>query len=58
LRSTIESTRWVAEQPPLASGCPGKRAESEKHSMNFNQLTIIGFIGKDAETKQLPNGIQ
>jgi single-strand DNA-binding protein len=24
--------------------------------MNFNQLTIIGFIGKDAETKQLPNG--
>jgi single-strand DNA-binding protein len=24
--------------------------------MNFNQLTIIGFIGKDAETKQLTNG--
>jgi len=24
--------------------------------MNFNQLTIIGFIGKNAETKQLPNG--
>ena len=23
--------------------------------MNFNQLTIIGFIGKNAETKQLPN---
>jgi single-strand DNA-binding protein len=37
-------------------GCPGKRAESEKHSMNFNQLTIIGYIGKNAETKQLPNG--
>ena len=37
-------------------GCPGKRAETEKHSMNFNQLTVIGFIGKNAETKQLPNG--
>jgi single-strand DNA-binding protein len=24
--------------------------------MNLNQLTIIGFIGKNAETKQLPNG--
>lgn len=24
--------------------------------MNFNQLTIIGYIGKSAETKQLPNG--
>jgi single-strand DNA-binding protein len=37
-------------------GCPGKRAETEKHSMNFNQLTIIGYIGKNTETKQLPNG--
>jgi len=24
--------------------------------MILNQLTIIGFIGKNAETKQLPNG--
>lgn len=24
--------------------------------MNFNQLTIIGFIGKNAETKQVTNG--
>jgi single-strand DNA-binding protein len=24
--------------------------------MNLNQLTIIGFIGRNAETKQLPNG--
>ncbi|MBV8832757.1 MAG: single-stranded DNA-binding protein [Acidobacteriaceae bacterium] len=24
--------------------------------MNFNQLTIIGYIGKNAETKQPPNG--
>src|ERR1700752_2025119 len=44
LRSPIESTHWVWEQPPLASRCPGKRAEREKH-MNLNQLTIIGFIG-------------
>ena len=25
--------------------------------MNLNQLTLIGFIGRNAETKQLPNGI-
>jgi single-strand DNA-binding protein len=24
--------------------------------MNFNQYTIVGFIGKDAEVKFLPNG--
>lgn len=24
--------------------------------MNLNQLTIIGFIGRNAEIKQLPNG--
>lgn len=24
--------------------------------MNLNQLTIIGFVGKNAETKYLPNG--
>ena len=24
--------------------------------MNLNQLTIIGFLGKNAETKYLPNG--
>jgi single-strand DNA-binding protein len=24
--------------------------------MNLNQLTIIGFVAKNAETKQLPNG--
>jgi single-strand DNA-binding protein len=24
--------------------------------MNFNQLTIIGYIGKNAETKQVSNG--
>jgi single-strand DNA-binding protein len=24
--------------------------------MNFNQLTIVGFIGKNAETSQLSNG--
>jgi single-strand DNA-binding protein len=24
--------------------------------MNFNQLTIIGHIGRNAEIKQLPNG--
>jgi len=24
--------------------------------MNLNQLSIIGFVGKNAETKSLPNG--
>ena len=24
--------------------------------MNLNQLSIIGFLGKDAENKALPNG--
>jgi single-strand DNA-binding protein len=28
----------------------------EKHTMNLNQFTIIGFIGRNAETKQLPSG--
>ena len=54
MRPPRESTHWVWEQPPLALECPGKRAESEKFQMN--QLTIIGFIGRNAETKQLPNG--
>src|SRR5579875_3550962 len=38
---------------------PGAQANGQKrkeHSMNFNQLTVIGYIGKNAETKQLPNG--
>src|SRR5690348_10169825 len=30
------------------------RAEKEKTYMNLNQLSIIGFIGKNAETKYLP----
>src|SRR6476661_1168932 len=32
------------------------RAERRKLLMNLNQLSIIGFIGKNAETKYLPNG--
>ncbi len=24
--------------------------------MNLNQLSIIGFVGKNAETRSLPNG--
>src|SRR6201987_4112800 len=54
LWSPRESSHWVWEQPPLAFGCPAKRAEREKR-MNLNQLTIIGFIGRSAETKQRPN---
>jgi single-strand DNA-binding protein len=47
----------VWEHAPLASGVPRQTGRKEEHSMNFNQLTIRGFIGKNAETKQLPNGI-
>ncbi|MGI8960786.1 MAG: single-stranded DNA-binding protein, partial [Bryobacteraceae bacterium] len=32
------------------------RAERRKKLTNLNQLSIIGFIGKNAETKYLPNG--
>jgi len=56
LLSPIESTRWVWEHAPLAFRVPRQTGRNEKHSMNFNQLTIIGYIGKNAETKQLPNG--
>jgi single-strand DNA-binding protein len=30
--------------------------QKEETQMNLNQLTIIGFIGRNAETKQLSNG--
>jgi hypothetical protein len=56
-RSPIESTLWIWEQPPLAFGVPRQTGRKRKTLMNFNQLTIIGFIGRNAETKQLPNGI-
>jgi single stranded DNA-binding protein len=39
----------------LAVWRPSKRAEKDNTQMNFNQITLIGFIGKDAETKALPN---
>jgi single stranded DNA-binding protein len=33
-----------------------KRAERRNFQMNLNQLSIIGFLGKDVEKKALPNG--
>ncbi len=39
----------------LAVECPSKTGQKEETLMNLNQLTIIGFIGKNAETKYLPN---
>lgn len=53
--SPVESTRLVWEQPPLLLSAQANRAE-RKYTMNLNQLTIIGFIGQNAETKNLPNG--
>jgi hypothetical protein len=37
-------------------GAQANGQKTKEHSMNFNQLTIIGYIGKNAETKQLTNG--
>jgi single-strand DNA-binding protein len=39
------------------------RAQANGHRkdislMNFNQLTLVGFIGRDAETKSLKSGRQ
>jgi single-strand DNA-binding protein len=39
------------------------RAQANGHRkeislMNFNQLTLVGFIGRDAETKTLKSGRQ
>ena len=35
---------------------PKQRAERRNFQVNLNQLSIIGFLGKDVETKSLPNG--
>jgi single-strand DNA-binding protein len=35
---------------------PEQTGQKEGNHMNLNQHTIIGFIGKDAEAKYLPNG--
>jgi single-strand DNA-binding protein len=34
---------------------PRQTGRKRETLMNLNQLTIIGFIGRNAETKQLPN---
>ena len=45
-----ESSFWSWEPRPLASGCPRQRAEQEKR-MYLNRITLIGFLGSDAEKK-------
>ena len=35
---------------------PKQRAERRNFQVNLNQLSIIGFLGKDAEQKSLQNG--
>jgi single-strand DNA-binding protein len=55
-RSPLESTRLVWEQPPLLPGAQATGQKEGMNNMNLNQLTIIGFVGKKAETKHLPNG--
>lgn len=35
--------------------CPSTAGQKKKPSMNLNQLSIIGFVGQNAETKSLPN---
>jgi single-strand DNA-binding protein len=36
---------------------PRQKGRKRETHMNLNQLTIIGFIGRNAEIKPLPNGI-
>jgi single-strand DNA-binding protein len=43
------------EQPPQLFA-PKQRAERRNFQVNLNQLSIIGFLGKDAEQKSLQNG--
>jgi hypothetical protein len=47
---------WFGSSRHSLLKCPSNRAERRKTLMNFNQYTIVGFIGKDAEIKFLPNG--
>jgi hypothetical protein len=46
----------VWEQPVSRLGAQAQRGRKKENSMNFNQLSIIGFFGKNAETKSLANG--
>ena len=55
-RSPRQSTRLVWEQPPWLFSAQANKGKKEENTMNLNQLTIIGFVGKNAETKNLPNG--
>src|SRR5690349_12130620 len=41
---------WSWEPRPLASGARDRRAETEKR-MYLNRITLIGFLGGDAEKK-------
>jgi single-strand DNA-binding protein len=52
-----ESSRLVGEQPPLAFECPSTAGQERRKTYHEpNQLSIIGFVGNNAETKYLPNG--
>ena len=58
LRSPQKSTPSSWEQVP-SLGSPKQTGQKEgKPLMNLNEVTLIGYIGKDAETKTLPSGTQ
>lgn len=40
----------------LAFECPSTAGQKKEYLDELNQLSIIGFVGKNAETKYLPNG--
>jgi hypothetical protein len=45
------------EQDPLALGRPNRRGTKRRHKMFCkNRITLIGFLGKDAETRFTANG--
>jgi len=64
---SLDIPQAVIDGPPekahlgLGSGSarfrvPRQRGRKRETHMNLNQLTIIGFIGRNAEVKPLPNG--
>ena len=57
-RSPQKSTPLAWEQVP-SLGSPKQTGQKEgKPLMNLNEVTLIGYIGKDAETKTLQSGTQ
>src|SRR5262245_10704843 len=44
------------ERQPLALGCPDNTGQKGRTTMFMNRLTLIGFLGQDAEQKFTRDG--